>query len=184
MTASHYALDSHAARKREKGRAHLDGFISYPTAPYTVPIGVIMPREIDNLLLPVPVSGSHIGFSTLRMEPCWMALGQAAGITASLSIDSGYNVQKVDISQIQDRLIKQKATLIYYRDIQPDNTNFPMVEYMGLRGYLPEWYARLTEKIDDITLQKWADLSGLPLHADKNMTRAEVLNIIYSNIKH
>jgi Alkyl hydroperoxide reductase, large subunit len=184
VTASHYALDSHAARKREKDRAHLDGFISYPTAPYTVPIGVIMPREIDNLLLPVPVSGSHIGFSTLRMEPCWMALGQAAGITASLSIDSGYSVQKVDISQIQDRLIKQKATLIYYRDIQPDNTNFPMVEYMGLRGYLPEWYARLTEKIDDITLQKWTDLSGLPLRVDKNMTRAEILNIIYSNIKH
>ena len=184
VTASHYALDSHAARKREKDRAHLDGFISYPTAPYTVPIGVIMPREVDNLLLPVPVSGSHIGFSTLRMEPCWMALGQAAGITASLSIDSGYSVQKVDISQIQDRLIKQKATLIYYRDIQPDNTNFPMVEYMGLRGYLPEWYARLTEKIDDITLQKWTDLSGLPLRVDKNMTRAEILNIIYSNIKH
>ena len=113
-----------------------------------------------------------------------MALGQAAGITASLSIDSGYSVQKVDISQIQDRLIKQKATLIYYRDIQPDNTNFPMVEYMGLRGYLPEWYARLTEKIDDITLQKWTDLSGLPLRVDKNMTRAEILNIIYSNIKH
>ncbi|MDE6160873.1 MAG: FAD-dependent oxidoreductase, partial [Muribaculaceae bacterium] len=35
ITASHYALDSHAARKRETGRAHLDGFISYPTAVYT-----------------------------------------------------------------------------------------------------------------------------------------------------
>ena len=45
----------------------------------TDPLGVILPRNVDNLLLPVPVSGSHIGFSTLRMEPCWMALGQAAG---------------------------------------------------------------------------------------------------------
>ena len=70
VTASHYALDSHAARKREPGRAHLDGFISYPTAVYTVPAGVMLSHRIDNLLLPVPVSGSHIGFSTLRMEPC------------------------------------------------------------------------------------------------------------------
>ncbi len=60
ITASHYALDSHAARKRETGRAHLDGFISYPTMPYTVPYGVIVPKTIKNLLLPVPVSGSHI----------------------------------------------------------------------------------------------------------------------------
>lgn len=44
ITASHYALDSHAARKREEGRVHLDGFISYPTAVYTVPYGVIVPK--------------------------------------------------------------------------------------------------------------------------------------------
>ena len=49
VTASHYALDSHAARKRETGRVHLDGFISYPTAVYTVPLGVILPRKVDNL---------------------------------------------------------------------------------------------------------------------------------------
>ena len=108
VTASHYALDSHAARKREAGRAHLDGFISYPTAVYTVPLGVILPRNVENLLLPVPVSGSHIGFSTLRMEPCWMALGQAAGIAASLAIDCKVPVQDVDMSRLQDLLVDRK----------------------------------------------------------------------------
>lgn len=83
ITASHYALDSHAVRKREEGRVHLDGFLSYPSAVYTVPYGVMVPKEVGNLLLPVPVSGSHIGFSTLRMEPCWMAMGQAAGIASA-----------------------------------------------------------------------------------------------------
>ena len=125
VTASHYALDSHAARKRETGRVHLDGFISYPTAVYTVPLGVILPRNIDNLLLPVPVSGSHIGFSTLRMEPCWMALGQAAGITASLAIDCRVSVRDIDTTMLQDLLIRQKATLVYYRDIKPEDANFP-----------------------------------------------------------
>ena len=46
---------------------------------------VIVPK-VENLLLPVPVSGSH-QFSTLRMEPCWMALGQAAGAAAAIAID-------------------------------------------------------------------------------------------------
>lgn len=141
ITASHYALDSHAARKRETGRAHLDGFISYPTMPYTVPYGVIVPKTIKNLLLPVPVSGSHIGFSTLRMEPCWMALGQAAGTAASLAIDSRRSVQNIDIQELQTRLIAQKATLVYFRDITPDDPCFPEAQRMALSGEKTGWNA-------------------------------------------
>ena len=44
-----------------------------------------------------------------------MALGQAAGITASLAIDRKVAVQDVDMSILQDLLIDQKATLIYFR---------------------------------------------------------------------
>ena len=144
ITASHYALDSHAARKRETGRAHLDGFISYPTMPYTVPYGVIVPKTIKNLLLPVPVSGSHIGFSTLRMEPCWMALGQAAGTAASLAIDSRRSVQNIDIQDLQTRLIAQKATLVYFRDITPDDPCFPEAQRMALSGEKTGWNADMT----------------------------------------
>lgn len=144
ITASHYALDSHAARKRETGRAHLDGFISYPTMPYTVPYGVIVPKTIKNLLLPVPVSGSHIGFSTLRMEPCWMALGQAAGTAASLAIDSRRSVQNINIQELQTRLIAQKATLVYFRDITPDDPRFPEAQRMALRGEKTGWNADMT----------------------------------------
>ncbi len=100
ITASHYALDSHAVRKREPGRVHLDGFFSYVSKPYTVPYGVMLPQKVDNLLTPVPVSGTHIGFSTLRMEPCWMALGQAAGVAASLSVEAGVPVRKVNVEQL------------------------------------------------------------------------------------
>lgn len=132
ITASHYALDSHAAHKREEGRAHLDGFISYPTAVYTVPYGVIVPKDVDNLLMPVPVSGSHIGFSTLRMEPCWMALGQAAGAAASLAIDGDNSVQDISISDLQNRLLDEKATLIYYENITPDYPNWREAQIKGL----------------------------------------------------
>lgn len=147
ITASHYALDSHAARKRETGRAHLDGFISYPTAVYTVPYGVIVPKEVENLLLPVPVSGSHIGFSTLRMEPCWMALGQAAGAAAAIAIDCGTTVQNVSISKLQDRLLQGKATLIYFNDLTPDDPDFAMAQRLGLEGVLSDWSARLDDPV-------------------------------------
>ena len=65
--------------KEKKEECIWTASLSYPSAVYTVPYGVMVPKRVGNLLLPVPVSGSHIGFSTLRMEPCWMAMGQAAG---------------------------------------------------------------------------------------------------------
>ncbi|KAJ5619150.1 hypothetical protein N7510_003134 [Penicillium lagena] len=114
ITASHYALDSHPVRKREPGRVHLDGMFSYPCSPYTVPYGVMVPNTpVSNLLAPVPVSATHVGFSTLRMEPCWMALGQAAGIAAALCLDKNVSAENVDIEKLQCELLDQGAVLIY-----------------------------------------------------------------------
>ena len=185
ITASHYALDSHAVRKREQGRVHLDGFLSYPSAVYTVPYGVIVPKEVDNLLLPVPVSGSHIGFSTLRMEPCWMAMGQAAGIASALAIDEKVKVQNVDIERLQSALLDQKATLMYFKDVKYDSPYFRLVQYFGLHGYLPDWEARLQEPIDTQTFNEWKKRSGADLTGLKSgeSTRIAVLERIYRQIK-
>lgn len=184
ITASHYALDSHAVRKREEGRIHLDGFLSYPTAVYTVPFGVMVPKSVDNLLLPVPVSGSHIGFSTLRMEPCWMAIGQAAGITASISIQEKVKVQNINIQKLQDYLIDQNATLIYYKDVNVSSEDFRMVQYMGLKGYLPDWEVCLNDPIDKETFNAWMKLSGMKLdYTSEKVTRKDILYKIYQFLR-
>ena len=115
VTASHYALDSHAVRKYEAGRAHLDGFVGYFTQPYSVPYGVMVPdAPVRNLLAPVPVSASHMGFSTLRMEPCWMALGQAAGVAAALCLEKGCAAGDVDVRGLQRGMLEQGAVLVYH----------------------------------------------------------------------
>jgi hypothetical protein len=84
------------------------------------------------------IAGSHIGFSTLRMEPCRMALGQAAGIAAAIAIDERLKVRNVPIDQLQERLLAQKATLIYYRDASCTDADFPLIQSMGLKGYLSD----------------------------------------------
>jgi hypothetical protein len=164
---------------------HLDGFLSYPAAVYTVPYGVMVSGEVDNLLFPVPVSGSHIGFSTLRMEPCWMALGQAAGVASSIAIDEQVKVQNVSLSKLQDLLIRQKATLMYFKDVEYTSPDFPLVQYMGVRGYLPGWEARLQDPIDNETATQWQLLSKQPLQEQieaGKTTRLNVLRLIYTKL--
>lgn len=41
--------------------------------------------QVDNLLVPVAVSASHVAFNAVRMEPTWMVLGHAAGVAAAMA---------------------------------------------------------------------------------------------------
>jgi len=138
ITASHYALDSHAARKREPNRVHLDGFVSYPVPrPYTIPYGVIVPDSpLKNLLGPVPASGSHIGFSTLRTEPAWMGMGQAAGtVMAALVKDPRMDVHTVNITQVQQTLLQNEAVLVYFDGVNDLNaTEFQSQQWALLQS--------------------------------------------------
>lgn len=178
ITASHYALDSHAVRKREPGRVHLDGFFSHPSAVYTVPYGVMTPKTVGNLLFPVPVSGSHVGFSTLRMEPCWMAMGEAAGAAASLAISDSKPVQDIPISALQQKLLDNGATLIYFRDLKNIDPDFAKVQKLALKGYFPEWNARLDTPLDDATAALWKKLSGRKIKADGTTTKRKALQML------
>lgn len=185
ITASHYSLDSHAHHKREPGRVHLDGFLSHPTRPYTVPFGVIVPKKVDNLLTPVPVSGTHIGFSTLRMEPCWMALGQAAGTAAGISLRDSVAPRNVNVEKLQDELLAQHAVLIYFTDSRPGDPHFIAGQRAGLAGLIPGWTADLAKPVDDATARAWADRSARkpPDFKPGVTTRGEFLELLLSRPK-
>lgn len=183
VTASHYALDSHAVRKRESGRVHLDGFFSYPTAPYTVPYGVIVPKKVDNLLVPVAASATHIGFSTLRMEPCWMALGQAAGVAAGVAIENATSPRKASIDTIQTRLLDQGSILVYFRDLPPSHPRFKAFQYFALRGVFAAnaWKAEPDRAVTAAEAAAWTKAAGLPTTAATpgKTTRGELLEAMY-----
>jgi hypothetical protein len=149
ITAAHYAIDSHALRKREPGKRALDGFLGlgHITRPYTVPYGVMVPQKVDGLLVPVAVSATHLGFGTLRMEPCWMALGQAAGTAAHLARQSGQEVRQVSASKLQRQLLDQGQVLVYYRDLPPDHPSFKAIQFLGVRGLFALWDAAPQEPV-------------------------------------
>ncbi|MFT4154383.1 FAD-dependent oxidoreductase [Parafilimonas sp.] len=184
VTGGHYGIDSHATRKREKGKNTLEGFLSYSAAPYTVPYEVIVPPNVDNLLAPVPVSATHLGLATLRMEPCWMALGQAAGVAASIAINEKKAVQHISRNVLQDKLLDQQAVLICFKDAEPSNPHFKALQYLGLKGFVTDWNARLNDMATPADLKNWEKRSGLKLPgwAGKK-TRGEVLTYICQKIK-
>lgn len=186
VTASHYALDSHAVRKREPGRVHLDGFFSLGSQPYTIPYGVMLPRDVDGLLVPVAVSGTHVGFSTMRMEPAWMALGQAAGEAAALSIERGVAPRGVQIAELQDRLLAGGAVLIHYRDARPGDAHYRALQHFGLLGLVPGWEAKAGEVASEQDAARWIAASGGAAPSDYRpgrTSRGELLDLLLPGLR-
>jgi hypothetical protein len=104
--------------------------------PYQIPYGVIVPLKTSNLLVPVAVSSSHVGFCALRLEPIWMSLGQAAGHAAVEAITHKTTVQQVDVVRLQRRLHIDGSATIYASDVLPGHPDFAAVQWWGLLGGL------------------------------------------------
>ena len=78
-----------------------------------------------------------------------MAMGTGPLVSPSaFRVDRKGEGAELDLSRLQDKLVDQKATLMYFKDVDYTSPHFRMVQYLGLRGYLPEWTARLQEPVD------------------------------------
>jgi hypothetical protein len=80
---------------------------------YHVPYRSVLPKpgQCTNLLVPVALSCTHVGISSLRIEGAWMAIGQGAGIAAALSAKRGVNVQELQYPLLRERLVSQGQVL-------------------------------------------------------------------------
>lgn len=105
-----YQMDSHHVRRYvgEDGFVHNEGDVEEKVEkPFPIDYGALTPKrsECENLLVPVCVSASHIAYGSIRMEPVFFALGQAAGTAAVLAVQGGVSVQNVDYAGLRARLL-------------------------------------------------------------------------------
>jgi hypothetical protein len=118
-----YNSDSHNIQRvaMPDGSVRNEGDVQVSVQPYEISFRAILPKasESDNLLVPVCLSASHVAYSSVRMEPQYMIIGQAAGVAAALSIKAGTSVQKVDVSKLQNRLRVKGAILHLAQEAQP-----------------------------------------------------------------
>jgi hypothetical protein len=77
-------------------------------APYPIAYRAMTPRAQDavNLLNPVTLSATNVAYSSIRMEPTFMMLGEAAGAAAALAVEFKVSVQAVDYQRLRARLVQ------------------------------------------------------------------------------
>jgi hypothetical protein len=162
----------------------------------------LLPRDFENLLVPVAMSASHVGFCALRLEPIWMSLGEAAGHAAHLAHVKKTSIAQVPVPELQARLHASGAATIYVSDVPPSHPDFAAVQWWGTAGGLhglapeqagvrgknivgqyyeafPHHTAALETMLDAATAARWQKIAGeLGIAADalpsaKAITRGE-----------
>ena len=112
-----YNSDSHNVERivAPDGFVRNEGDMQVAVKPYQIPYRILLPKkaETTNLLVSAAFSASHVAYSSVRMEPQYMILGQAAGVAAKMAIASGAAVQDIDTAALRSTLVKQGAVMEY-----------------------------------------------------------------------
>ncbi len=107
-----YGIDCHTIQLlREDGRLVPEHTRHVANNNYDIPYRSIIPPDVSNLLVPVCCSTTHVAYCSLRMEPVFMMLGQAAGSAAHLALASESSVQGVSTMKLRERLVQEGAIL-------------------------------------------------------------------------
>lgn len=85
-------------------------------------------------MVPGALSASHVGFGALRLEPIWMALGQAAGVAAELLLADGAE----SVGKLGAEFHRRGAMTLYVSDVARTSPLWEMVQRVGNPGFFDE----------------------------------------------
>ncbi len=160
-----FPIDSFPCRRRQPGdTVVLEGYLGmldHITQPYEIPYRIMLPKKIDGLIVPVAASTTHVAFSSIRMEPTWMALGEAAGVAASLAIEQDVLPRHIPIEKLQ-HVLTQQGQVIRHENLSPPHPRHNRLSPLMLQG---KWVPSKTHQID---------FDGLPRVASQHVVVSDV----------
>jgi hypothetical protein len=103
-----YNIDIHAVRRIVVNGQPVNEGSNGGSVPHPYPVAYqsIVPRksQCSNLFVPFCLSASHVVFGSIRMEPVFMELSQAAAMAAILATEEHVAVQDVDYEKLKLKL--------------------------------------------------------------------------------
>lgn len=102
-----YGLDIHLPTSK---KVKLSDILLKPGAYYDIPYRCLLPKKVNNLLVSGRcISSTHEAQSSIRIMPCCMVTGQAAGTAAALCLKRGTIPNALSVKELQDVLTKDGA---------------------------------------------------------------------------
>ena len=120
------------------------------------------------MLVPLCLSASHVGWGSIRLEPVWMQIGEAAGFAAALSMKLRTTPADLNSELLLQKLVQNNFEITLFNDIdvtsgEPWNSS---IQYFGTKGFFRGYDARPMSNLTQETAKIWIDLFN-KLYTDK-----------------
>lgn len=109
----------------------------YPIPSYGLPMGVIIPKDVDNMLVTEKsVSVSNIANGSTRLQPVVVQIGQAAGAISALAIQNGVKPSEVNVRDVQRAILDAGGYIMPFLDVDKNDKRFKPYQRIGASGIL------------------------------------------------
>jgi hypothetical protein len=160
VSITEWFLDSHACTPAKAGGSHFEGtaMLKNKTFPGQIPYRALLPETLDNLLVPVCASSSHIGWGAIRLEPTWMSIGEAAAWATILAARDEIPPSKIDTDELVRKLADQRIMVSFFNDVEKEVEApwYAAVQYFGTKGFFGDYDARPGEALGEAQAKLWA----------------------------
>jgi hypothetical protein len=106
VAQTNYEIDIHSPDgKKGTDERHIDG--------YDIPYRCMVPVNVKGLLVAGrSISATHVAMSSMRVQPTCYALGQAAGVAASLAVEEKQPIADISMNALHERLAVQGVVFL------------------------------------------------------------------------
>ncbi|MBL9212577.1 MAG: FAD-dependent oxidoreductase [Opitutaceae bacterium] len=152
-------VDAHACTPRRVEGSLEEGkvMLHQETFPGQVPLRALLPEGVVNLIVPVNLSATHVAWNTVRLEPTWMHLAEAAAYAVVQALRAEEPLPEIDRPLLLQTLARRGVQLAFFNDLEsaPDDETAAAAQYFSTFGFFPDFDARLDAPLDPGTAREW-----------------------------
>jgi hypothetical protein len=181
ISMTDWYIESHAVTAEHVEGSLWEGQIELrnSTYPGQLSFRAILPQGLDNLMVPVCASATHVGWQVIRLEATWMAMAEAAAHATALALRQKTLPARIDPDELVRLLAERGVGLTFFNDIEVDPREpwVPAVQYFGTQGFFGSYEADPLDALTRGVGEFWAAaaaewIDGAPVDPNVRAQRA------------
>jgi hypothetical protein len=134
------------------------------TFPAQIPWRALLPRDLDNLVVPVCLSSTHVAWGAIRLEPTWMQIAESAAWAVVLAKRDNIPPARLDPEKLLRTVANARIMTTFLNDIDVADRNAPWtpaIQYHGAKGFFPGFDARPGEPLTEDVAKIWVQITSI-----------------------
>lgn len=127
-----------------------------------IPYRALLPKDLDNLLVTICLSCTHIGWGALRLEPVFIQMGESAAFAIALARELRMSPGTLNPESLTRKLADRQVLVSHFQDMDKASGEdwLPAIQYFGTKGFFDSYLARPEEPLNLHTARIWVQAFG------------------------